>query len=96
MIFIRIVIHVTAHYHIAIVSVIIVENEMTVNVHYLMQLQEAKGNLNLYDTKTIRCVICQKAIGEVDFDAEIIRPKCGQCSNPIPDTRDKMPYLIYN
>lgn len=69
---------------------------MTVNVHYLMQLQEAKGNLNLYDTKTIKCAICQKAIGEVDFDAEIIRPKCGQCSNPIPDTRDKMPYLIYN
>jgi len=61
-----------------------------------MQLLEAKGNLNLYDTKTIRCAICQKAIGEVDFDAEIIRPKCGQCSNPIPDTRDKMPYLIYN
>jgi hypothetical protein len=55
-----------------------VENEMTVNVYYLMQLLEAKGNLNLYDTKTIRCVICQKAIGEVDFDAEIIRPKCGQ------------------
>jgi hypothetical protein len=73
-----------------------VENEMTVNVYYLMQLQEAKGNLNLYDTKTIRCAICQKAIGEVDFDAEIIRPKCGQCSNPIPDTRDKIPYLIYN
>jgi len=51
--------------------------------------------LNIYDTKTIRCSICQKAIGEVDFDAEIIRPKCGQCSNPIPDINDKIPYLIY-
>ena len=50
--------------------------------------------LNIYDTKTIRCVACDKAIGEVDFDAEIIRPKCGSCSNPIPDPKDKMPYLI--
>lgn len=52
--------------------------------------------MNIYDTKPIRCVICQKAIGEVDFDAEIIRPKCGQCANPILDPKDKMPYLIYH
>jgi phage FluMu protein Com len=52
--------------------------------------------LNIYDTKTIRCAICQKLIGEVDFDAEIIYPKCGQYANPIPDTKYKMPYLIYH
>ncbi|CAD6514955.1 conserved hypothetical protein [metagenome] len=52
--------------------------------------------MNIYDTKTVRCVICDKPIGEVDYDAELIRPKCGQCSNPIPDTKDKMPYLIYH
>lgn len=54
------------------------------------------AKMNIYDTRPIRCVICQKAIGEVDFDAEIIRPKCGQCANPILDTKDKMPYLIYH
>jgi len=52
--------------------------------------------LNIYDTKVVRCVICDKSIGEIEFDAEIIRPKCGQCSNPMPDPRDKMPYLIYH
>jgi len=52
--------------------------------------------LNIYDTKTIKCIIYDKAICEVDFNCEIIRPKCGQYSNPIPDTKDKMPYLIYH
>ncbi len=50
--------------------------------------------LNIYDTRSISCIICKKAIGEVDYDAEIIRPKCGQCSNPTPHFKDKMPYLI--
>jgi len=50
--------------------------------------------LNIYDTRSISCAICGKAIGEVDYDAEIIRPKCGQCSNPTPHIKDKMPYLI--
>ena len=42
LIFILIVINATVHYRIAIVSVIIVENEMIVNVYCLMQLQEVK------------------------------------------------------
>ena len=50
--------------------------------------------LNIYDTRTISCVICKQAIGEVDFDAEIIRPKCGQCSDLTLHPKDKMPYLI--
>ena len=50
--------------------------------------------MNIYDTKTIRCAICKNTIGEVDYDAEIIRPKCGQCSNPTPHQKDKMNYLM--
>jgi phage FluMu protein Com len=50
--------------------------------------------LNIYDTKPITCKDCGKIIGEIDYDAEVILPKCGQCSNPIPDIKDKMPYLI--
>ena len=38
--------------------------------------------------------MCKQVIGEVDFDAEIIRPRCGQCANPTPHFKDKMPYLI--
>ena len=50
--------------------------------------------LNIYDTRSISCASCGKVIGEVDYDAEIIYPKCGQCSNPTPHMKDKMPYLI--
>ena len=50
--------------------------------------------MNIYDTKTIRCSVCKQVIGEVDYDAEVIRPKCGQCANPTIHTKDKMPYLI--
>ncbi len=38
--------------------------------------------------------MCGTVIGEVDIDAEIFRPKCGQCSDPTPHEKDKMPYLI--
>ncbi len=95
LIFILIAINVTTPWHIVIADVLTVENVIIVNVYYLIQSQEVRWYLNIYDTKTIRCSICQKAIGEVDFDAEIIRPKCAQCSNPIPDINDKIPYLIY-
>ena len=54
------------------------------------------NELNIYDTKSITCKDCGKVIGEVDFDADIILPRCGQCSNPTPDVKDKMPYLIYH
>ncbi|KFM15694.1 hypothetical protein SCCGRSA3_02612 [Marine Group I thaumarchaeote SCGC RSA3] len=33
---------------------------------------------------------------KVDFDAEVIFPRCGQCANPTPHEKDKMPYLIYH
>ena len=48
--------------------------------------------MNIYDTKSVVCSSCGQIIGEIDFDAEIIRPKCGQCANPTPHIKDKMPY----
>jgi|TARA_B110001454_G_scaffold7881_1_gene7525 phage FluMu protein Com len=46
--------------------------------------------MNIYDTKQIRCKDCDKAIGEIEYDAEIFLPKCNQCSNPTPHIKDKM------
>ena len=50
--------------------------------------------MNIYDTKSIRCSSCKNIIGEVDYDAEIIRPKCGQCAEPTIHAKDKMNYLM--
>lgn len=50
--------------------------------------------MNIYDTKPLRCSKCGKCIGEVDYDAEIILPKCGQCTNPIPENDDKALYIL--
>lgn len=41
--------------------------------------------MNIYDTKTIKCAQCGKSIGEVEYDALVILPKCGQCVNPMPE-----------
>ncbi|MDH3618081.1 MAG: hypothetical protein OES14_05255 [Nitrosopumilus sp.] len=35
--------------------------------------------------KTLICYNCEIPIGEIDFDALIIRPLCGKCANPIPE-----------
>ncbi|QLH07460.1 hypothetical protein C5F50_10555 [Nitrosopumilus ureiphilus] len=50
--------------------------------------------MNLYDSKTIRCVQCDKVVGEIDFDAQVIRPMCGQCDDPKPDVLDQLSYRI--
>jgi len=47
----------------------------------------------MYDTKTISCSSCGKCIGEIEYDAEVILPKCGSCANPMPDG-DKILYTI--
>ena len=52
--------------------------------------------LNIYDTRPLACKDCGKIIGEIDYDAEVILPKCCQCSNPTPHVNDKMPYLIFH
>ena len=41
--------------------------------------------MNIYDSKTISCRNCGKPIGEIDYDAEVILPQCGQCANPMPE-----------
>ena len=63
-------------------------------VYFIAHYSNNCFGLNIYDTKTIRCTKCDSPIGEVDYDAEIILPKCGQCANPTPHANDKMPYLI--
>lgn len=49
--------------------------------------------MNIYDTKSIYCCKCGKFIGEIDYDAVVILPKCGKCADPIPEGDDKMSYL---
>ena len=50
--------------------------------------------MNIYDTKSVSCRDCGEIIGEIDYEAEVILPRCGQCSDPSPHPKDKMPYLI--
>lgn len=44
--------------------------------------------MNIYDTKQINCYRCGKWVGEVDFEALIICPKCGSCADPYPKGYD--------
>ena len=44
--------------------------------------------MNLYDTKQIKCSKCGSWVGEVSYDAEIIRAQCGKCANPLPEGDD--------
>jgi len=48
--------------------------------------------MNIYDKKVVRCVRCQRSIGEVDFDAQITYPLCGDCGNPMPKGFDEVIY----
>ena len=41
--------------------------------------------MNIYDTKSVYCKSCGKVIGEIDYDAIVILPECGQCANPLPE-----------
>ena len=41
--------------------------------------------MNIYDTKQIICHNCKTSIGEIDYDALVIRPLCGKCANPLPE-----------
>lgn len=40
--------------------------------------------MNIYDTKSICCKRYGKSIGEIDYDATVTLPECGQCADPIP------------
>jgi len=48
----------------------------------------------MYDMKSIHCSICDRFIGEVDFDAVVVLPKCGHCANPLPEGEDKVLYIV--
>ena len=45
--------------------------------------------MNIYDKKIIRCVSCNKTIGEIDYDAEVTYPQCAYCSDPKPYDRSE-------
>lgn len=47
--------------------------------------------MNIYDTKSLVCAKCETFIGEIDWDAHVIRPLCGKCASPVPDD-DKILY----
>ncbi|KAG2478000.1 MAG: hypothetical protein NPMRTH1_820041 [Nitrosopumilales archaeon] len=50
--------------------------------------------MNIYDTKVIRCYRCDKDLGEVDWEAVVIAPKCGDCANPYPKNDDLLPCAV--
>ncbi|HXW02878.1 MAG TPA: hypothetical protein VD651_01260 [Nitrosarchaeum sp.] len=37
--------------------------------------------MNIYDTKIVICIACQKAIGEIEFNSTMNNPLCGYCSS---------------
>lgn len=49
--------------------------------------------MNIYDTKAVYCKSCGKFIGEIEYDAEVILPKCGKCADPKPEG-DKILYTV--
>ncbi|AJM92890.1 MULTISPECIES: hypothetical protein [Nitrosopumilus] len=49
--------------------------------------------MNIYDTKSVYCKDCGKPIGEIEYDANVILPECGQCADPIPEG-DKILYTV--
>ena len=45
--------------------------------------------MNIYDKKIIKCKICGKSIGEIDYNATIYLPRCNDCAEPLPHIKDK-------
>ncbi|MFB5631399.1 MAG: hypothetical protein ACE5RN_07410 [Nitrosopumilaceae archaeon] len=50
--------------------------------------------MNIYDKKQIKCARCGSFVGEVEYDAKIIFPLCGNCADPYSDGFDKIQYSI--
>ncbi len=50
--------------------------------------------MNMYDTKIIRCAECDETIGETDFDAEVMQPKCGKCITSMHNMRNDLTQSI--
>ena len=49
-------------------------------------------DLNIYDTKMISCIECDKQIGEIDYDANVTNPICGQCDESKHDVKNQFVY----
>ncbi len=54
--------------------------------------REVYYDLNIYDTKIIHCIECDKQIGEIDYDVNVICAICGQCDDPRLDVKDQLLY----
>ncbi len=50
--------------------------------------------MSMYDTKIIRCVECDETMGELDFDAEVMQPRCGQCVRSMHEMRNNLTQRI--
>ena len=46
------------------------------------------GWLIKIEIKKILCSKCGRVIGEIEEDADITFPTCGECSNPLPEGDD--------
>ena len=40
------------------------------------------------EVKQILCSKCGRVIGEIESDADVTFPRCGNCSNPMPEGDD--------
>lgn len=50
--------------------------------------------MSMYDTKIIRCVECDETMGELDFDAQVMQPKCGNCVRLMEETKNNLMHVI--
>ncbi|CDI06063.1 hypothetical protein [Candidatus Nitrosotenuis uzonensis] len=51
--------------------------------------------MNIYDTKIVRCSICDKCIGEISFDANIDSAKCVECNKPYTDNEKQQKTMTF-
>ena len=48
----------------------------------------------IYDMEDEIGCTCKKCIGEIDYDANVLRPMCGQCYDPTPHVKDQLSYRM--
>jgi len=61
---------------------------------FIRDIHVSYGIMNIYDKKSVRCSMCDRFIGEIDYDAVVTLPKCGRCANPVPEGDDKVQYIV--
>jgi len=50
--------------------------------------------MNIYDTRIVHCVECDTSIGELDEDAQVLQPKCGNCVKLMEKTKNNLMHVI--